>query len=105
MGVYAIQNNKVRAIVMDFPEAFFTLNHNLLCKIETYGFDKKVLTLIQSYFLNRHQIIIKICDHCVKSVPMRSYFWFVFSCTRTKHGDLLCKFLYSVRIQENMDQI
>ena len=26
--------------------------------------------------------------HCVKSVQIRSYFWSVFSCTRTKYGDL-----------------
>ena len=58
MGVHATQNNKVRAIVMDFPEVFFTLKHHLLRKIKTYGFDKNLLTLIQSYFLNRHQIII-----------------------------------------------
>ena len=41
MGVHATQNNKVRAIVMDFPEVFFTLKHHLLRKIKTYGFDKK----------------------------------------------------------------
>ena len=89
---------------MDFPEVFVTLNHNLLHKIKTYGFDQKVLTLIQSYFLNRHQIIMKIGDHCVKSVPKRSYFWFVFSCIWTEYGDLLCKSPYSVQIEENTDQ-
>ena len=56
------KENKVRAIVMNFPEAFDTLNHHLLCKIKTYGFDKNTLTLIQSYFSYRHQIIIKIGD-------------------------------------------
>ena len=50
MGVYAKQRSKVRVIVMDFPRAFDTLNHNLLCKIETYGFDKNALTLIQRIF-------------------------------------------------------
>ena len=39
--------------------------------------------------------------HCVKSVQIRSFFWSVFSCIRTKYGDLLRK---SVRIQENKDQ-
>ena len=62
MGVYATQRNKIRAIVMDFLEAFDTLEHNLLCKIKTYGLDKNALTLIQSNFSNRHQIIIKIDD-------------------------------------------
>ena len=105
MRVYATQKNKVRSIVLGFPETFFTLNHNLLYKMKTYGFGKKVLTLIQSYFLNRHQKIIKIGIHCVKRVSIRSYFWFVFPCTRTEYGDLLCKFPYSVLIQKNTDQI
>ena len=39
--------------------------------------------------------------HCVKSVQIRSYFWFVFSYIRTEYGDLLRKSPYLVRIQEN----
>ena len=62
MGVYVSQRNKIRAIVMVFLEALDTLEHNLLCKIKTYGLDKNTLTLIQSNFSNRHQIIIKIDD-------------------------------------------
>ena len=27
-------------------------------------------------------------EHCVKSVQIRSYFWFVFSCIRIEYGDL-----------------
>ena len=27
-------------------------------------------------------------EHYVKSVQIRSYFWFVFSCIRTEYGDL-----------------
>ena len=42
--------------------------------------------------------------HCVKSVQIRSYFWSVFTCIRTKYGYLHRKSLYSVRIQENTDQ-
>ena len=42
--------------------------------------------------------------HCVKTVQMRSYFCSVFSCIRTEHRDLLRKFPYSVRIQENANQ-
>ena len=61
------KENKFRAIVMDFLKAYGTLNHNLLRKIKTYGFDKNALTLIQSYFSNRHQIIIKIGDTFSKS--------------------------------------
>ena len=56
------KGNKVGAIVMDFPKAFETLDQNLLSKIEAYGFDTNALTLIQSYFSNRHQIMIKIGD-------------------------------------------
>ena len=42
--------------------------------------------------------------HCLKSVQIRSIFWFVFSSIRTEYGDLRSKSLYSVRIQENTDQ-
>ena len=42
--------------------------------------------------------------HCVKIVQIRSLFWSVFSCTRTKHGNLRSKSPYSVQIQENTDQ-
>ena len=42
--------------------------------------------------------------NCVKSVQVRNYFWSVFFCIRTEYGDLLRKFPYSVRIQENTDQ-
>ena len=41
---------------------------------------------------------------CVKSVEIRSFSWSVFSCFLTEYGDLWSKSLYSVRIQENMDQ-
>ena len=37
--------------------------------------------------------------HCVKSVQIRRFFWFVFSHIRTEYG---CP--YSVRMRENMDQ-
>ena len=30
-------------------------------------------------------------DHCVKSVQIRNYFWFVFSCIRIEYGDLRSK--------------
>ena len=56
------KENKVRPIVTDFPEAFDTLNNNLLFEIKTYGSDKNALTLIQSHFSNRHKIRIKIGD-------------------------------------------
>ena len=55
---YAMLNkgNKVGAIIMDLSKKFDTLNHNLLfCKLKTYEFNKNALTLILSYFTNRHQ--------------------------------------------------
>ena len=42
--------------------------------------------------------------HCVESVQILSFFWCVFSCIRTKYGDLLSKSPYSDRMQENADQ-
>ena len=56
------KENKFRPIVKDFLQAFDTLNHNLLCKIKTYVFHKNALTLIQSYFIILHQILIEIGD-------------------------------------------
>ena len=35
---------------------------------------------------------IKVSEDCVKSIQIRSYFWSVFSCIRTEHGDLRSKF-------------
>ena len=41
--------------------------------------------------------------HCLKIVQKRSYFWSVFSGICTEYRDLLCKYPYSVRIQEIAD--
>ena len=50
------KGNKVGAIVMEFSKAFDTLNQYLfLCKLKADSFDKNALTVIQSYFPNRHQ--------------------------------------------------
>ena len=54
----ALQNKgqKVAAIIMDLSKAFDTLNHKLLFrKLQAYGFDKKSLSFIESYFTNRKQ--------------------------------------------------
>ena len=40
----------------------------------------------------------------MKSVQIRSFFWYVFSCIRTEYGALRSKSSYSIRIRENMDQ-
>ena len=42
--------------------------------------------------------------NCVKSVQIRSFFWSVFSCIRTKYGDLMFKSPYSIQIRGNTDQ-
>ena len=42
---------------------------------------------------------------CMKSVQIRSFFWSVFFCIRTKYGNLQSKSPYSVRIQENTDSV
>ena len=41
--------------------------------------------------------------HCMKSVQIRSFFWSLFSRIRTKYGDLLRKYPYSIGIRENTD--
>ena len=47
---------------------------------------------------------IKGSSHWMKSVQIRSFLWFVFSCIRTEHGDLRSKSSYLVQIQKNTDQ-
>ena len=49
-------------------------------------------------------LLLALNIHCVKKVQIRSFFWSLFSCIRTKYGDLRSKSLYSVRIQENSGQ-
>ena len=51
--------------------------------------------------LSRRAIIQKY--HCVKSVLIRSFFWFVFSRIWIEYEDLLHKSPYSVHIWENKD--
>ena len=43
--------------------------------------------------------------HCMKSVQIRSFFWYVFSRIKTEYGDLLRKSPYSVCIQENAEKL
>ena len=39
-----------------------------------------------------------------KCVQIQNFFWSVFSCIRTKYGEILCISPYSVRMRENTDQ-
>ena len=48
--------------------------------------------------------IIQIPHHCVKSVQIRIFFWFVFSRIRTECGKIRSISPYSVQIRENADQ-
>ena len=48
--------------------------------------------------------LLGILYHCMKHVQLQSYFWSVFSCTRTKYGDLGSKSRYSIWMQESTDQ-
>ena len=51
---------------MNLSKAFDTLNHKLLLKdLEAYGFDKKSISFMESYFTNRKQRT-KIGDRCGK---------------------------------------
>ena len=54
--------------------------------------------------LGRDEGMKVFLPHCVESVQILSFFWCVFSCIRTKYGDLLSKSPYSDRMQENADQ-
>ena len=41
---------------MNLSKAFDTLNHKLLLKdLEAYGFDKKSISFMESYFTNRNK--------------------------------------------------
>ena len=63
-----------------------------------------VNTLWSNWLVALIIISLSLPLHCVKSVQIRSYLCFIFSCIRTEYGDLLCKSPYSVQIQENKDQ-
>ena len=77
-------------------DGFWLKNEHLHLKID----DKNILLLSEAS-LNDRIMNAALVLHCVKNVEIRSFFWSVFSCTRTEYGDLLQKSRYSVRIQEN----
>ena len=50
------KGQKIGEIILDLSKVFETLNCKLLLKkLRTYGFDKKSLSFIESYFTNRKQ--------------------------------------------------
>ena len=82
-------------VVSEFCNKMFVL---AIKHVKLVKYDKYFLFFSDSEKLEN----IAITQYCVKSV--RSFFWSVFSCIRSEHGDLLRKYLYSVRIQEDVDQ-
>ena len=69
--------------------------HTFLQRLVTWSSNSKSLSIA---------IPRSISFHSVKCAQIRSFFWSVFSCIWTKHGDLRSKSPYSVRIQENTEQ-
>ena len=58
------------------------------------------MNLIESYLANSRWSDRKpdwLHHNCVKSVQIRNFFWFVFSCIRTEYKDLQSKSEYSVQ--------
>ena len=47
------KGQEVGVIVMDLSKAFDTLNQTSFKKLQTYGFDKKSLSFIESHFTKR----------------------------------------------------
>ena len=94
----------------------FSQNRFMVCRkcnlVLSNGFSQKLLLKVKANGLVDRKLvwnmklfgIFLVLYHCVKSVQIRSFFWFVFSCIRTEYGDLLRKALYSVRMLENTDQ-
>ena len=64
------------------------LIQNFFCLIFFMIFEKKYFLGI---FMNHHLQT----SHCVKSVQIRSYFWFVFSCIRTEYREIVCLSVFS----------
>ena len=60
------KGQNVVVIIMDLPKAFNNINHKkLFKKLHAYGFVKKSLSFIESYFTNRKQRT-KIGHRCSK---------------------------------------
>ena len=50
------KGQQICAIIMHLSKAFNTLNHKLILKkLQAYGFNKKSLSFIESYFIKRKQ--------------------------------------------------
>ena len=52
----------------------------------------------------KRYLLILNRTHCVKSVQIRSFFWYVFSRIRTEYGEIWSISPHSVRMRENTDQ-
>ena len=49
------KEENISAIFMDLSKAFYTINHDLLAKLKTYGFANQALSFMWSYLKNRRQ--------------------------------------------------
>ena len=76
-----------------------------LLTVECWIFPQKASSWMFGRVLNTPQTCVVLhFSHCVKSVQIRSFSWYVFSCIRSEYGDLLRKSSDSVRIRKNTDQ-
>ena len=75
----------------------------LLCRALVVGGGTITLSSIFSSYDSSSSDSLPFC-HCVTSVQIRSFFWSVFSSIRTKSGEILLIFTYSVHMRENADQ-
>ena len=67
--------------------------------------DCKSVTLVNSHWRWWSGLYFQLMFfHCVKSVQIRSCFWSVFSCIRTKYGDLQCRSRCLAHQQKKTDQ-
>ena len=62
-----------------------------------------LVSLVITLGIDVHKICPE-CNHCVKSVQIRSFFWPVFSRIRNEYGEILRISPYSVRMWGNTDQ-
>ena len=68
-------------------------------------FKKQFFTILCVFILLINEFSnASIKSHCMKSVQVRSFFWYVFSCIQAEYGDLLYKYPHLVRIKENINQ-
>ena len=76
---------------MNHPYVYFMLAKNLTI----------TLKVIFKILLERLSALISVFYHCVECVQIRSYFWSVFSCIRTRNNSVFGYFSQSVFLTTN----